>query len=475
MTTALHSVSRSIPVTLTTLEYDRLEDLAQEETEHQYDLPESLCQGPSEFPGLVIVDNSAINLYSMGGRGYDYRFLHLAEDGDTIVTGSAPCPDFERYVETVLNLEKLEVELPCRGEPFEPLAHRVMKDDHLMELLARKARSAGGFRIRPYMGCEPVWDLARSLHHRSRVQVTVEAPPPRLCERVNDKTWFAVSTPRVLDNEDSVPRSYQAHSVPALATKVKALTHENGTVCIKLRNSAGSFGNVLIRKPDVEPLEGRELCAYLLAQLERARWTEPFPVQVESWSEKVHSSPSVQLWIPLRGRGLPIVEGLFEQVLTGELGRFAGARSLSDGSVPTDVLVHEATLLAVFYQLLGYYGRCSLDAIVEKTRSGKTRVRWIECNGRWGGTSIPMTLLKRLGVDCNRQSVAIVHDHQEMSGLPFGRVLESLRPILFKQGTGIVWLSPTRLEAGEGFDYVAVGRDLDETTRLCRKVEQLLA
>ena len=52
--------------------------------------------------------------------------------------------------------------------------------------------------------------------------------------------------------------------------------------------------------------------------------------------------------------------------------------------------------LALLFQALGYYGRCSFDAIVYGTSLNDARIHWIECNGQWGGFSIQMALANRL-------------------------------------------------------------------------------
>ena len=47
-------------------------------------------------------------------------------------------------------------------------------------------------------------------------------------------------------------------------------------------------------------------------------------------------------------------------------------------------------------QSLGYAGRCSFDYLVVGDPDGDFELHFTECNGRWGGTSTPMSLLDRL-------------------------------------------------------------------------------
>src|SRR5947209_13015601 len=43
-----------------------------------------------------------------------------------------------------------------------------------------------------------------------------------------------------------------------------------------------------------------------------------FPLVAGAWDDPVVDSPSVQLWVPPAGDGLPVVEGVFSQVRSEE-------------------------------------------------------------------------------------------------------------------------------------------------------------
>jgi hypothetical protein len=123
--------------------------------------------------------------------------------------------------------------------------------------------------------------------------------------------------------------------------------------------------------------------------LERTEWDGLEEVLAVAWEEAA-VSPSTQTWIPPLGRGEPIVEGVYEQILEGPEQVFVGSRPWS-GPV-ADRLSATSTSVARELQQLGYVGRCSFDFIVLDDE----RARFTECNGRWGGTSIPMSLVDRL-------------------------------------------------------------------------------
>src|SRR5690606_34224305 len=71
-------------------------------------------------------------------------------------------------------------------------------------------------------------------------------------------------------------------------------------------------------------------------------------------------------------------------------------------------IAREAVLLASLFQQLGYFGRCSFDTILVGPDPATAEVHWAECNGRGGGTSIPMTLVNRLTGDWAETPLAVV-------------------------------------------------------------------
>lgn len=60
-------------------------------------------------------------------------------------------------------------------------------------------------------------------------------------------------------------------------------------------------------------------------------------------------------------------------------------------------------MLARVFQHLGYVGRCSFDMMLVGPNIQESEIELIECNGRWGGTSLPMTLMNRMFSDWQTQ------------------------------------------------------------------------
>ena len=109
-----------------------------------------------------------------------------------------------------------------------------------------------------------------------------------------------------------------------------------------------------------------------------------------------------------------------------------------------------------FFRHLGYFGRCSFDAILVGGDPAAWQLHWVECNGRWGGTSIPMTLANRLVGDWRRVPFVVVDRRgaEPGSSVEFGRLLEEIGDDLFVPGVrevGMVLLRPGGPAAGLAF------------------------
>jgi hypothetical protein len=207
-------------------------------------------------------------------------------------------------------------------------------------------------------------------------------------------------------------------------------------------------------------------------------WRGPFPLTAGVWEASVMSSPSAQVWIPSRDAGPPVVEGLFVQLLVGEEGEFAGAEP---SELPQEVegrMAGEALRLACLFQALGYFGRCSFDAVLVGTGTAGPELRWIECNGRWGGVSIPMTLVNRLCGDWREHPFVVVQESDlKMPARSFDEVLRLLPACLFRaipRPHGVVLMSPRGFEAGTDMQFVAVGCSVAEARTWAERARNIL-
>jgi hypothetical protein len=257
------------------------------------------------------------------------------------------------------------------------------------------------------------------------------------------------------------PPAYPAFSLWALTRRVLALAKRHASVAVKLPDSASSLANFVFESESLLRLPSLRVLDRLRHALHGAGWRGRFPLLVTGWEQPVGTNPSIQLWIPDSTEGPPLVEGIFEQHLAGEAGLFAGA-------APSDLplgwqrrLAVEAWRLASLFQDLGYFGRCSCDAILVGEDPAFWQLHWIECNGRWGGTSLPMTLANRLVGDCNRRPFVVVDRRMAEPGpeREFAEFLQEIEGDLFAPGvrdTGAVVLAPGRIEAGTGLALMII-------------------
>ncbi len=426
-------------------------------------------------PSLYVHDMSPVQL---AGRWtpspLEYRAFMLAGEGDFVALWMPRNPAFEAYCRDVLGLGTVEVVRPASAVRGAALAARVAQDNALLTRLAEAARRRGGLNVQPYIGSGVVWALAAAIGERAGATVHVAAPPPGVTRRVNDKTWFAHQAANLL-GERALPQTTVAHSLAALAARVRRLARDHDRIAIKLPSAAGGEGNAVIGAACVRDLPLAAVREMLCGLLLRLGWPRPFPLLVSVWESPVCATPSVQLWIPHTGEGTPVVEGIFEQQVCGPTGVFTGA-------VPADLPEHvqvriarEAVLLASLFQRLGYFGRCSFDAILVGPDPATAELHWIECNGRWGGTSIPMTLVNRLTGDWTGTPFAVVVPEQP-GPHAFEAALECMGDRLFTAGgrSGVVFLSPGD-GTGHGLAFLALAPTAVEACRDANEASAILA
>ena len=421
--------------------------------------PRVAC-GLGSWPSLVFEDHSGISLYNpRDDRRYSYRALMLAGDADVVALSIERNLDFETYCRDTLNLGRVEVWTPRAEHPFVPLTRRCAGDRRFLERLAQLAEAHRGLNLLPYMGDGRAWSLARTIAERAKVEIRVAAAPPRLTNRVNDKLWFEARVEEVL-GRSALPEVRSANGPALLAHHVKDLARRYASVAIKVPASASSLGNVVLEAGKLSGLSLAALRDELYGLLRRTGWLGDFPLLVTAWEQPILASPSLQVWIPRPAEALPIIEGIFEQVLAGRSQAFVGAAPSELSSKVWLQLAEEGLQLAYLLQKLGYFGRCSFDAILVGDGGAETRAHWVECNGRWGGVSVPMTLVNRLVGNWMRRPFVVANEKQSLGcARPFSAILETLKDGLFAEPNrteGAVILTPGPIEAGDGFDLLVM-------------------
>lgn len=428
-------------------------------------------QGAESMPALIIGDQREIGLYSQVlSSQLEYRMALLAEPGDLVVVNKRD-RGFERYLRDYLQLEGVRYIEPVfePGATMAPLTIRCRTDKRLLSEIKDVARNAGGLIVLPYLTTGNAWRLARNVAEDLQVAVSVCGPASRISSRANDKIWFAHCV-RQLIGPQAAPPTFAAYGPAAAAAHVARLAGQFERVVVKIPNSAGSAGNIAFDSKRISDLSVGALRRIILSLLHARGWQDRYPILVGVWESDIISTPSVQMWIPLAPSGPPIIEGIFEQIVQGAEGKFVGAVPAALSADIKAQLVAEAGRIAAFFQNLGYFGRCSVDAIISNGPEGQWQVHWVECNGRWGGVSIPMTLANRLCDDQSQKGLVIAQQSEEV--LPahtVAQVTQLLGDLLFRRGTsksGIVLLSSPEAQAGARMNFLAIGDDQDMAEKM---------
>ncbi len=435
--------------------------------------------GLSEAPAVLIGDSREIALASERvAQSYEYRISHLAAEGDVLLLGGSRNTAFEHYREHVLGLGAIDVVAlpPERFGELTPLASRCLSETQALNRIAAKARKAGGLSIVPHIGSGSAWRLAAAIAERSGAPVWVAASPPRLTRRVNDKVWFAHRVNEVLGRR-ARPAFHAAFGPAALAAHVLRLARQSERIVIKVPDSAGSAGNLSLSAATIQSYSPAALGAHLASALNEIGWKELYPLLVEIWDSPALASPSVQTWIPDRRAGAPVLEGVFEQVLAGPKGTFIGSVPATFPVRWEGLIVEEALRLATLFQHLGYFGRCSFDAVIAGSDYADAELHWLECNGRWGGVSVPMTLANRLTGNWSRGAFVVVQlTNLHFPQHDFSKALELLDGRLYRAGQsseGIVFMSPFGIERGSGVNLMAIATTFERAKTLAEQATGL--
>lgn len=411
-------------------------------------------------------------------RRFDYRLAWLARDRDIVVMGGRNSPSFEAYQRGWLDapgLRYLNVD-PETAAPRRAASTICLRDAAGFEPLCAALAGQGSVTLHAHITTGTIWALAARLNQVTGARVFVAGPPPLLSRRANNKIWFGEVAQRLLGT-GTVPPKRTAHSGSALTRHVAELAGEWDRLVIKVPDSAGSVGNFPIRSEDIIRLRPAALRRHLMGVLSVNGRAPVFPMLVEVWDANVLTSPSVQTWIPNPEEGPPLVERIFEQVLHGEHATFTGAVSANLPPVVEAKLVDGAQQLATLFQQLGYFGRCSFDAIVTGKSLKEATVHWIECNARWGGASIPMSLVHRLAEPGVQPHYCIVqNDDGPYRALDFADALREFADVAASPDlrSGILFLTPGMTESGVGCHFLALGPDADAARDLAASTQQRL-
>ncbi|WP_300549160.1 hypothetical protein [Roseovarius sp.] len=425
-------------------------------------------QGQAAGTSLLIGDQAEIPLlHGVMQSRRDYRMALLARPSDLVLVRHR-----DRVYESYLaqHLDHAQVSYLSAPDNFRGIISKEADTwpalvDHLGAITA----SGNGLTLKAYLTTRSTWHLAKRLGEATGTLMHVCGPSPRVSRRVNDKLWFADLVHRLF-GATATPPTMMGFDLVAAAAQISYLSKRADRVVAKVPDSAGSSGNIRFESTVFADKSPAYIQSFLHARLLESGWNEGFPILIGVWDSDVFCSPSVQLWIPHPDQGPPHPEGVFEQHVRGTGAAFVGA---ARSTLPDDLqtaLTSGAIAIASVLQALGYFGRCSFDAVVCRTKSGAPTLHWIECNGRWGGVSIPMTLAKTLNSGRLPAGFLVVQElRPEMTALDTATCLARLDDLLYHARhtrEGVILTAPPTAQNGVSINLLALADSQDTSEKL---------
>ncbi len=399
-----------------------------------------------------------------GVEEYQHRARTRAGDLDTFVTVTPAVPGYESYCRETLRL----------GSPVHLIAEPAVSPSAVAKACLKKrtraalvetARNSGAMTLHPYMGIEEVWELASVISTDSQTPVCVIGPPPPVNWVANDKALFDELVSRVL-GRDWLVDTRIARDAEGIRTDLRAMAQRHPRVGLKRTRCASAMGNAVFDSDELLE-DPRRLEQAVNDFLQNTEWPRGEEVLCVAWLN-ASASPSTQLWIPPLGHGSPRLDGIYEQVLRGQEGVFVGSRPSTLPDAVNRSLGNSALQVAAALQELGFAGRCSFDHLVTGEPAGSFEVVFSECNGRWGGTSTPMSLLDRIKPGPRPSYRAQDVLFPKLAGAKLHDLLRLLDELLFRtdSGQGRFILYNVGPLAGHGkFDVISIGADPEDAER----------
>ena len=415
----------------------------------------------ADFPVLHLEDITGIPFVEgvTGVQEYQHRARVRANSGDLFAAGTQPAEGYEEYCRHTLDLGAPDF-LYAADETNPMAVARACVSPEALDKLAGRA-AEGGLVIHPYMSIESVWQLARRLSGLTEAPISVLGPPPPVLWVANDKAHCSRLVSDIL-GEQWLVDTRRSRQPAELAQVLGELSQVCPRVGIKRTRCASAMGNIVFDAAEIADLSHSKLRAIVDEFLERTEWCGDEDVLVVEWRE-TDLSPSTQVWIPPQSEGLPVLEGIYEQLLDGPEKVFLGSRPSTLPDAVHQALGRASLEVCTAFQRMGYVGRCSFDFIITGDPEGDFDARFTECNGRWGGTSTPMHLVDRLVDTDGLRPPYIATDYylpDSLRGMTFPELIDLLGDDLYRadrgEGRFILYNVGPLQEVGK-FDVISLG------------------
>ncbi|PWJ09931.1 hypothetical protein SAMN05421539_1274 [Jannaschia seohaensis] len=433
-------------------------------------------QGAPSVPSLIICDQSGTELFDPGAAGrLEHRMALLAKAGDTVVVRER-VPEFEQYLGDYLGIRDVSF-VEAEPRDADSVARQLRVNPKLASLLGEALPDGTALTVQSYLTNGYTWHLAKALADCRQTPVSVAGPTSRASKHANDKLWFW-SVVRTLTGKDSTPPTLYAFGPAAAAAKVARFARDFSSVVVKAPSSAGGRGNLRFQSAQLEKMRLTEIRDVIEQRLRAVGWRGTYPILIGVWESGITASPSAQMWLPKKDEGLPQILGLFEQRVEGSRGRFSGAQP---AILPDDIaqeFLAEAAIIGALLQRIGYFGACSLDAVIRETPNRRSELHWVECNGRWSGVSIPLAAARRFRGDDTQNGLLIVQDiFPELKPIGTRALLDLLDELAFRSRAseeGIVIVSPPNRAADVSLNVMALAKTQPRAAEMVEELRRRL-
>jgi len=274
--------------------------------------------------------------------------------------------------------------------------------------------------------------------------------------------------------DESITATLVASDENTIVKNLKALALKHQKIALKVATYTSGMGNEIFDPNEIQKLSDREILDLVQDYLNIKEWDRKDVVLAVEWRHDVLQSPSTQTWIPPKGEGFPVVEGVYEQFLIGPKKVFEGS---SPSILPENIkrrMAHNSFLVAMVFQELGYVGRCSFDLILCGDEIETAQDIFVECNGRWGGTSIPMSLVNRIFGDYRKVKYrATDYTDERLISKPFSYLVKIFKDDLYDKRTGkgrFIFYNPGCMRDYGKFDVISLGKTREEAFEGIEKV-----
>lgn len=447
----------------------------------------SLNRDYKKWKDYILTDNPSNSSCMIHGDDYytedgiiqkfQPKIFHLCSRSFTrsrnqdIVLGVYPlCVGYNEYLARYLDWENIhyfQVQQNLMSENlglFRPL----LDDTKAYDKLVKVTRIEQDFVIHPYQGILSAWKAAALLKSQGCHSIKVLAPIPKLADIVNEKHHFCSIVQRLLGKEEVIDWAI-ATSIPEIFQNISKLSGYSSGLAIRIPNLVFGFGTLLLTRDKVNRTSKDELHNEIFKWIDKVNTipTDDKPFLITRWEEDVLVSPSVHLWIPPKKNHEPMIEGVFDQSFSpNDPLTFQGSRV---SQLPVNIIERverAAFLLGCLFQKMFYVGRCSFDLIVCGKSFEKTTIKFVECNGRWGGTSIPMSFMNRVFGDYrNHPYVAGIWKNTSGEIIQFEDLISKLDDILYNVFTKRGWVilyNPGALSEMNRIYFITLGSSYEE-------------